>query len=94
MTEERAYEEIREQVMLSVKDIDYMKHALGIDRLIKKKKYKPYRNYFAAGKSDEYVWEYLVACELAFETEPSYYHVSNYGKRILSEILDIEIEID
>lgn len=59
-TIERTYEEIEKKVSLTPKQIDFMKHALGIDRMnLNSKKIKPYRNYYKAAKCDEFEWKYL-----------------------------------
>ena len=42
----RTDEEIMQKVSLSLKQIDYMTHAIGLEyNDIKKEKYKAYRNY-------------------------------------------------
>lgn len=91
-TIKRTYDEIEEKVSLTLKQIDFMKHALGIDRMnTNSKKIKPYRNYYKAAKCDEFEWKYLTFWGLANELKNNYFEVSKYGKRILSKILEIEI---
>ena len=81
---------------ITVKQLDNMKHALGLDQTKakpKRGKYTAYRNYFCTyGKNDE--WESLVECGLAtFHVgDPSvYYHVSEEGLQFMSEILGFKI---
>lgn len=78
------------------KKINYMKHALGIDcRDFKKgqRKHECYRNYFAT--EDDDLWDELVADGYASKSKNSdCYYASQKGLEYLSEILDIQLELE
>jgi hypothetical protein len=84
---------------VTVRQIDYMKHAIGysLDK-VKRKAYAAYRNYFTTSKSNE-GWNELVELGLAgkrpFEhgigEEPTLYYVTDLGLNFLSGLLGIKI---
>lgn len=81
---------------ITVKQLNLMKHAIGLDQCgakPKRGKYTAYRNYFCTyGKNED--WESLVECGLAtFNVgDPSvYYHVSEEGLRFMESILGFKI---
>lgn len=81
---------------LTVIQIMYMSHALGIDNgMLGRQRYKPYRNYYSCAKADKQ-WEDLVHKGLA-EVEDSdkrgvMYRVSHEGRNILGRIFQMRIE--
>ncbi len=78
------------------KKINYMKHALGIDCRDFRKgqmKHKCYRNYFAI--YDDEIWNELVSDGYASKIKNcDCYYVSQKGLEYLSEILDIQLELE
>lgn len=91
---ERSYEEIKEMVSLTAKQIDCMKHAIGFHtNKVKRGKFIAFRNYFACGNIDEN-WEYLQFWGLAINPCLGYYKVSRNGIKLLEEILGVRIEVE
>lgn len=82
------------KITLTQKQISDMKHAIGYaPDMVKKGKYKAYRNYFAVGEENE-SWEELVKNEVATKRTrfgDTVYHLSVKGISILSDILGITI---
>lgn len=83
-------------IMVSPKQIDYMKHAIGLcGTKIKKRKYVPYRNYFYVGSLvRDSNWEYLIEQGLATRTNDGCYKVSKDGLKLLEIILKVKIEVE
>lgn len=93
---ERTYEEIIEIHNFSVKDINCLKHALGIDKnSIRNGKCICYRNYFNTGinNSDYRIWEYLVFVGFANMYSKELFTVTKNGIKFLEDILSVKIEI-
>lgn len=86
----RSYDEIKAMVSLTLAQINYMKHALGIKR-IKGNKLICYRNYFNTSYDED--WEYLVFWGLANKKNKFNYEVSKYGIKLLENILSVKIEM-
>lgn len=82
-----------ENMRLCLKEIEVMKHAIGLDNIEgqKLKKYKPYRNYYDAGESDLKIWNGLVKKGLAEAKSNNLFIVTALGKQKLSETYNIEI---
>lgn len=84
---------------ITIHQLELMKHAIGLDNTKSKRKtYTAYRNYFCTyGNSEE--WEALVKLGVAKsnvgnqEIYPNsvFYHVSDYGLRVMEEILGFKI---
>lgn len=80
------------EVKLSFRQIDLMKHAIGFDiSKIRKGRYEAYRNRYVASKPDK-DWEELVSVGYAtkreFEIEKQIgYYVSELGMKYLGVIL-------
>jgi hypothetical protein len=81
---------------VTLRQLDLMKHALGLDQVgakPKRGKYTAYRNYFCTYGNDA-DWEELVKLGVAtFNVrEPSvYYHVSTDGITMMEGILGFKI---
>lgn len=93
----RTDEEIMQNVSLSLKQINYMTHAIGLEyNDIKKEKYKAYRNYFYTRKEDR-EWEYLVMWGLALRIDTGgdiLYNVTKLGCKFLERIYWIKIDLE
>lgn len=79
---------------VTYKQIDDMKHALGFDKRkvhgIKHRRYKPYRNYFNAGRRDIEDWEQLVTIGFATKSHENWYHVTADGRIYLEWVTGVE----
>jgi hypothetical protein len=80
---------------MTVQQINLMKHCIGYDpRHVKRGKYEAYRNYFNTGDEKDADWEELVSLGYAKQYErfgQIIYCVTDSGKRLLEEILDVKI---
>lgn len=92
----RTYEEIVSKHNFNLKEINYMKHALGIDRLsIKNGKCICRRNYFIVGNNEDdvYLWDGLVFVGFADLYAKQTYRLTKNGIRFLEDILSAKIEM-
>jgi hypothetical protein len=86
---------------ITIRQLNLMKHALGLDQTKakpKRGKYTAYRNYYCSyGKNED--WESLVESGVATsrtgdpEIYPTsvFYHVSNEGMQLLERVLGFKI---
>ena len=92
----RTYEEIVSISNFNLKEINCMKHALGIDRLsIKNGKCICHRNHFICGNNEDDVWLWngLVFVGFAELYAKGTYKVTKDGIRFLEDILSAKIEM-
>lgn len=76
--------------------IDRAKHCVGMDyhdpyRRHGRRFYKPYRNFFACGDSNDYVWSILKDIGYAAERKPGYFKLTPSGLRWLGNCLNVKI---
>lgn len=84
---------------VSISQIDKIKHALGFDSsLIKKGKYKPYRNHYAMSPSGDVFKELQDLCLKGYMyTVPPkdegmwYFYVSKQGFELLENLTGVEL---
>lgn len=86
------FEDIVKNVYVTAKQIDYMKHAIGLNKRSNKNIHYAYRNYFACGEKDK-DWEYLVSVGLAERIPKNVYSLTFDGVRFISYILNQKIQI-
>ncbi len=80
--------------MIDKREKELMMHALGIESWdLRKKRIKPYRNYFGTAVHDE-IWERLFGKGLATKSSPTFFHVSVKGLSELSSELGVHIYSD
>jgi hypothetical protein len=86
---------------ITIRQLNLMKHALGLDQTKakpKRGKYTAYRNYYCSYEKNS-DWETLAECGLAIsrigdpEIYPTsiFYHVSKEGMQLLESILGFKI---
>lgn len=75
--------------------IDKMKHAIGFDHGtitgIKRRKYEPFRNFYAAQDSGDPELDDLVILGFMRKSSPNHYHVTDDGKTFLKLVTGVEI---
>ena len=87
---------------ITVKQIDYMKHAIGYEpKRVSRKKYLVWRNYFTTSTPSK-TWAALVALGLAEREpfphgcgeEPQFYSVTREGLNFLGSLLGITMVVE
>lgn len=86
------FKDVIENVYVTAKQIDYMKHAIGLDKKSNKYIHYAYRNFFSCGEKDK-DWEYLVSIGFAERIPQNVYSLTFTGIRFISYICNQKIEI-
>ena len=86
------FKDVIENINVTAKQIDYMKHAIGLDKKTNKNIHYAYRNFFKCGQKDK-DWEYLGSVGLAEEIENNMYSLTFAGIRFISYICNQRIQI-
>lgn len=94
---------IKHDLDISIKQVDDMKHCIGLNQQnkVKDNKYYAWRNYFTTSDHDE-SWDNLVINGLAIKRDfklgsgpnPQCYSVSKEGLKFLENQLNIKIIMD
>lgn len=88
-----------DNIIISTKQIENMKHCIGFDRKkVKRGKYEAYRNYYTTPDNDLY-WDGLMDMGLAHKRyysdgvgdNPQCYWLSDKGFEFISRLLEVKI---